>query len=87
MRDIVVSRARTLDDPLTTRVLAEIARSRAMSETNPQHLHGRAETVKIAPLAATSSESPSHPRHHDIAMPRRRTVRRPISREEPFRKK
>ncbi len=54
MRDIVISRVRTLDDPLTTRVLAEIARRTTRD---------------------------------DIAVARRRTVRRPIARDEPFRKK
>ena len=32
MRDIVISRARTLDDPLTTRVLAELARKKTSSD-------------------------------------------------------
>jgi hypothetical protein len=54
MRDIVISRVRTLDDPLTTRVLAEIARRTT---------------------------------RNDVSVPRRPTVRRPIARDEPFRKK
>ena len=36
MHDIVLSRARTIDDPLTTRLLAEIARSDAMGDRS-QH--------------------------------------------------
>jgi hypothetical protein len=58
MRDIVISRARTVDDPLTTRVLAEIARTEAThDETNkrgqrgplPQRARTLADVVKVAP--------------------------------------
>ncbi len=75
MRDIVISRVRTLDDPLTTGVLAEIARSAVTRDLA---------RVEHAPK---SPEERSRTTRDDIAVPRRRTERRPISREEPFRKK
>jgi hypothetical protein len=54
MRDIVIARSRTLDDPLTTRVLAEIARSEAMNDRGrrgplPQRTRTHPEAVKVAP--------------------------------------
>lgn len=72
MRDIVISRARTLDDPLTTRVLAEIARSEALSD-RPHRGRPQAE-----PDAARDP----------IVTARRRTTRRSVVlRDEPSRKK
>ena len=53
MRDIVISRARTLDDPLTTRVLAEIARAAAEAEPVPQ----RTRTVKLGPARTANAIS------------------------------
>jgi hypothetical protein len=74
-RDIVISRARTLDDPLTTRVLAEIAR-------------GEARSAAASDDAPTIERMPAHsPTRDDIAISRRRTSRRAVLREEPFRKK
>jgi hypothetical protein len=117
MRDIVISRARTLDDPLTTRVLAEIARTVAQNEparTAPltPRTRTRDAVVRMAPpkfLAAIGTRagerpparspdmiadepkqppSPHTPEDADeLATPPRRTTRRSISREEPFRKK
>jgi hypothetical protein len=60
MRDIVISRARTLDDPLTTRVLAEIARSEAPGEraTVPQRARARIRTVRIAPFLPVAGTRP-----------------------------
>jgi hypothetical protein len=107
MRDIVISRARTLDDPLTTRVLAEIARTEAQNDlarTAPltPRTRTRDAVVKIAPpkflpaIGTRAGERPpgmraDEPKQPDdadeLATPRRRTTRRSISREEPFRKK
>jgi len=53
MRDIVISRARTLDDPLTTRVLAEIARKDAMSDPR-----GRALLAQRAPTYGNAVKLP-----------------------------
>jgi hypothetical protein len=116
MRDIVISRVRTLDDPLTTRVLAEIARTEAMNDparTAPLTPRTRTrDAVKMASpkfLAAIGTRAGEHPPARppdmiadepkqppsphtpedadELATPRRRTTRRSISREEPFRKK
>lgn len=116
MRDIVISRVRTLDDPLTTGVLAEIARTEAMNDparTAPLTPRTRTrDAVRMATpkfLAAIGTRAgerpparppdmiadepkrpPSAPTPEDadeLATPRRRTTRRSISREEPFRKK
>ncbi|HWO24418.1 MAG TPA: hypothetical protein VNO30_36990 [Kofleriaceae bacterium] len=72
MRDIVLSRARTVDDPLTTRVLAEIARSDENEATpegaeNPRGQRGplpqRARTrdvgVNVAPPKILSASIPA----------------------------
>lgn len=95
MRDIVISRARTLDDPLTTRVLAEIARGEATNNRPVPHSHDDAAASAPARRAARSPDMiPTEPSdafsgdtRHDISMPRRRTARRAIVRDEPFRKK
>jgi hypothetical protein len=127
MRDIVLSRARTLDDPLTTRMLAEVTRKRTRSniaivppddrEAAPDEPSpGERPTMKLPPLrlptaaaADARSESRTATRSHDtlaeqalqptppessdtratreeIPSPNRRGARRPIARDEPFRK-
>jgi hypothetical protein len=99
MRDIVISRARTLDDPMTTRVLAEIARGEAMNNrpTYSQRAPAPDDAATIAParraarspdtITTESPDQPSRNTRDDISMPRRRTARRAIARDEPFRKK
>lgn len=60
MRDIVISRARTLDDPLTTRVLAEIARgeeSEREGESEPMPAPQRTRTVKLGPSRTANAIS------------------------------
>lgn len=54
LRDIVLARARTIDDPLTTRVLAEIARADAASERAQL---GRADTVEAPAMLLTRARS------------------------------
>lgn len=92
MRDIVISRARTLDDPLTTRVLAEIARGEAKNDRGlPANGAPRVPASGSAPArspdmaAAASPRTSSRNTRDDIS--RRRTGRRAIARDEPFRKK
>ena len=87
MRDIVISRARTLDDPLTTRVLAEIARSEALSEhvAHPHRARSHVETLKIPPLISpggAQAEEKKSESHNELATPRRRTTRRSILRDD-----
>jgi hypothetical protein len=73
MRDIVISRARTLHDPLTTRVLAEVARKDVNGEL--------ADPSAAEPARGRDTRD-------EISMTRRRTQHRPpLARDEPFRKK
>jgi hypothetical protein len=83
--DIVLSRARTIDDPLTTRVLAEIARADAMSERA-----GPAVAPAAAPIdPAAPAQQPAPPAAAVPIAIGRRTTRRsvPHVRDEPLRKK
>src|SRR5262249_55746953 len=103
MHDIVLARARTLDDPLTTRVLAESSREDAVTDHEQRALHPqRAVTRTLAekrvPVLSgerTATRSPdmsghaTTPRETRDKLPAlgRRTTRRAIARDEPFRKK
>ncbi len=98
MRDIVIARARTLDDPMTTRVLAEIARAEAKSDRPSQRAQRVSATDDAAVIAPSrvatrsadmiaASRTSSRSTRDEIAVSRRRTARRSIAREEPFRKK
>jgi hypothetical protein len=85
MRDIVISRARTLDDPLTTRVLAEIARNDANGEVTPPRGEDRA---THAPSVLATELRRARDTRDEISLSRRRTHRRPpLVQEEPPRKK
>ena len=93
--DIVLSRARTLDDPLTTRVLAEITRNdvvadRAERAPAPQRAATRTTAEKRAPALSgerTAASSPDTEVHDQRPVLGRRTTRRSIARDEPSRKK
>jgi hypothetical protein len=86
MRDIVISRARTLDDPLTTRVLAEVARKDALDEIALPRAQTR--TTASAPDPSVAGSPRTRDTRDEISMARRRTQRRPaVARDDPFRKK
>jgi len=59
MQGIVISRARTLDDPLTTRVLAEVARTEPRSSASIATAAARAVTREIAPADPEAHEEPA----------------------------
>jgi hypothetical protein len=103
--DIVISRARTLHDPLTTGLLAEIARMEAANDrgSRPSHTQ-RARTygnaVKISlpksedrtagrppDMLPTEPPEPTSRESRDAIAAARRTTRRVVARDEPFRKK
>lgn len=92
MNDIVLSRARTIDDPLTTRLLAEISRTDLMNEREV-HLRPTRDLTPSAPAVAgrESAElgAARSPILEDELRARVRTTRRQVVRpkDEPFRKK
>ena len=95
MHDIVLSRARTIDDPLTTRLLAEIARTDAMNDRRSGLMFlptagivGRARDVvgaDLADLIVTDPESSHTDDNHPVGpedelRARRRATRRLMGR-------
>jgi hypothetical protein len=98
MRDIVLSRVRTLDEPRTARVLAQIARAPTPGELEPATSTRPTEQMppsKLPPALVEARRDPPGPRdardtratRQELPRLGRRGSRRPIARDEPFRKK